>query len=61
MREQKRRLTQQDLRALGVQPGLIATRYLPGEDRARVEQLASDSRGPYRREIFTQHTDSERS
>jgi hypothetical protein len=45
-RQRKRRLTQQDLRDLGVRPGLHALRYPAGQDRAEVRRLtAGDTRG----------------
>jgi hypothetical protein len=43
MKPRKRRLTQQDLRALGTVPGLSAVRYPAGGDRAEVRQLAPES------------------
>jgi hypothetical protein len=43
-RQKKKRLTQQDLRALGVQPGLLATRYPAGEDRAQIRRLTAETR-----------------
>ncbi len=49
-RKRRRKLTQADLRTLGVQPGLQAIRYPAGQDRARVEQLAPE--GPERRRDF---------
>jgi hypothetical protein len=39
----KRRLSQQDLKAAGVTPGLMARRYTP-DGRARLEQLAPEGR-----------------
>jgi hypothetical protein len=41
--KRKRRLSQQDLRLLGVRPGLIVARYSPDGTRARVEQLTSEA------------------
>jgi hypothetical protein len=41
--KRRRRFTKAELRALGAAPGLMATRYLPGEDRARVEQLTAET------------------
>lgn len=43
MRDRRRRLTQQDLRALGVRPALVATRYAPDGERATVQQLAPEA------------------
>jgi hypothetical protein len=41
--QRKRRLSQQDLRALGVQPGLLATRYPAGGDRAQIQRLTAET------------------
>jgi hypothetical protein len=50
MRSRKKRLlTQQDLRAAGATPGLMAHRISP-DGRARLEQLAPE--GPERRRSF---------
>jgi hypothetical protein len=46
----RRRLSQADLRALGVQGGLVATRYSPESKRAEVRQLAAE--GSERRREF---------
>jgi hypothetical protein len=49
--KRRRRLSQQDLKILGVQPGLLVARYSPdgrGLGRARVEQLTAESRGARR-------------
>ena len=52
MTRRPRRLTRQDLRAMGATPGLVATRYSPGEagERAEIRQLAPE--GPERRKDF---------
>ncbi len=42
--KRKRRLSQQDLRALGVQPGLQAVRYGPG-GWVTIRQLTQETRG----------------
>jgi hypothetical protein len=45
VRSKKKKLSQQDLRAMGVTPGLMAHRVGP-DGRARLEQLSSEaSRG----------------
>ena len=49
----KRRLSQQDLWALGPTPGLIARRVGP-DGRARLEQLTAE--GSRRREVFARST-----
>ena len=49
----RRRLSQQDLRALGATPGLIARRVGP-DGRARLEQLTAE--GSRRREVFARST-----
>lgn len=43
-RQRKRRLSQQDLRQLGVQPGLLAVRRAPDEERVEVRQLAAEAK-----------------
>jgi hypothetical protein len=43
-RQQKKRLSQQDLRLLGVQPGLMARRISP-DGRSRLEQLTAEASG----------------
>jgi hypothetical protein len=45
----QRRLTKQDLRILGVQPGLVVTRYSPGGKRVTVEELTAEASGLRRR------------
>lgn len=54
--KRRRKLTQSDLRALGVQPGLLATRYTPDGERATVLELAPESnarrKGELAREFF---------
>jgi hypothetical protein len=42
-RKRRRRLTQAEIRALGATPGLLTTR-IGADGRARVEQLAPESR-----------------
>jgi hypothetical protein len=42
--QRKRRLSQQDLRALGVQPGLQAVRYGPDGERVTIRQLTQETR-----------------
>ncbi len=44
MNRRRRRLTQQDLKALGYTPGLMARRY-DTDGRARLEQLTSEASG----------------
>jgi hypothetical protein len=46
----KRRLSQQDLRAAGVTPGRVITRYVPDGERAQIRQLTPE--GPERRRDF---------
>jgi hypothetical protein len=43
--KRKRRLSQQDLRLLGVRPGLLSTRYPAGGDRAEVRRLNPETSG----------------
>jgi hypothetical protein len=42
--KRKRRLSQQDLRALGVRPGLIVQKVSP-DGRSRLEQLTAEASG----------------
>jgi len=57
--KRKRRLSQQDLRLLGAQPGLQAVRYPAGTERAEVKQLTAESQRRSSTEIFTRrHTNS---
>jgi len=44
MRRQRKHLTQAELKALGVQPGLHAVRYPAGSDRAEVRELVGESK-----------------
>ena len=44
MNRRRRRLSQQDLRAAGVTPGLMARRY-DADGRARLEQLVPEDSG----------------
>ena len=44
MRSRKKRLTRQDLRAMGATPGLMALRVGP-DGRARLEQLTAEASG----------------
>jgi hypothetical protein len=39
----KKRLSKAELRAMGVVPGLVVTRYAPDGDRATVEQLTAET------------------
>ena len=43
MKPRKKRLTRQDLRALGASAGLIVTRYTPDGERATIHQLSPES------------------
>jgi hypothetical protein len=53
----KKKLSQSDLRLLGVQPGLQAVRYPAGTERAEVKQLTAESRRRLSTAIFTRrHT-----
>jgi hypothetical protein len=49
MKRRRARLTQQELKQLGVQPGLVATRYPAGKDRVQVRRLTTEppSRAPF--------------
>jgi hypothetical protein len=41
MRKRKKKLSQSDLRALGVQPGLLSTHYPAGGERAQIRRLSA--------------------
>jgi hypothetical protein len=43
MTRRKRHLSQQDLRAMGANPGRLATRYTPDGRRAEVRQLTAET------------------
>jgi len=49
MKRRRARLTQQELKQLGVRPGLLATRYPAGKDRVQVRRLTTEppSRAPF--------------
>ncbi len=53
----RRRLSQQDLRTLGVTPGLMARKVGPDGERATVQQLAPE--GPERRRDFVRRLTDE--
>jgi hypothetical protein len=55
--KRKRRLSQQDLRTLGVTPGLMARRISP-DGRTRLEQLTADTSG--RPSLFSRETPTQR-
>lgn len=55
MRTKKKKLSQSDLRALGVQPGLMARRY-DRDGRAHLVELAPDTDGR-RRDVATRLAD----
>ena len=45
--QKRNRLSKQDLRALGVSPGLLSTRYLPGSNKAQIRRLVDGPRKDY--------------
>jgi hypothetical protein len=53
----RRRLTQAELKAMGVTPGLVVHRVGPPGSRARLEQLAPESDG--RRRVFARRLTSD--
>ncbi len=56
--KRKRRLSQQDLRLLEVQPGLQAVRYPAGTERAEVKQLTAEGRRRTPEIVARRHTNS---
>jgi hypothetical protein len=42
--KRRRKLSQAELKQLGVQPGLLSTRYPAGEDRAQIRRLTQETR-----------------
>jgi hypothetical protein len=43
--KRRRKLTQQELKQLGVQPGLLATRYPASQDRVEIRRLTTEPSG----------------
>ena len=54
--QKRNRLSKRDLRALNVSPGLLSTRYLPGQNRAEIRRLTSDPSFASRRDFVRRLT-----